>query len=156
MQPLYQHHSSLLKCSCMCDIQEILCSEARERNIHTETKNEEETRHKPNDMSRRPCTKYDIKISTIVNICWKKKRRRWYTLHMYSPTSSWNASLLCKDTPSWLQKLLSFRYQKPNQIPIEGTISNPEFEPNQVFCISEPKPDENRTSFDIIKVNKKE
>ena len=59
----------LLKCSCMCDIQEILCSEARERNIHTETKNEEETRHKPNDMSRRPCTKYDIKISTIVNIC---------------------------------------------------------------------------------------
>ena len=37
-----------------------------------------------------------------------------------------------KDTPSWLQKLLSFRYQKPNQIPIEGTVSNPEFEPNQI------------------------
>ena len=34
-----------------------------------------------------------------------------------------------KDTPGWLQKLLSFRYQKPNQIPIEGTVSNPEFEP---------------------------
>ena len=37
-----------------------------------------------------------------------------------------------KDTPSWLQKLLSFRYQTPNQIPIEGTVSNPEFEPNQI------------------------
>ena len=37
-----------------------------------------------------------------------------------------------KDTPSSLQKLLSFRYQKPNQIPIEGTVSNPEFEPNQI------------------------
>ena len=41
-------------------------------------------------------------------------------------------SMLVKDTPSWLQKLLSFRYQKPNQIPIEGTVSNPEFEPNQI------------------------
>ena len=50
-----------------------------------------------------------------------------------------------KDNPGWLQKLLSFRYQKPNQIPIEGTVSNPEFEPNQ---ISEPEPDENRSSFD--------
>ena len=37
-----------------------------------------------------------------------------------------------KDTPSWLQKLLSFRYRKPNQIPIEGIVSNPEFEPNQI------------------------
>ena len=50
-----------------------------------------------------------------------------------------------KDTRGLLQKLLSFRYQKPNQIPIEGTVSNPEFEPNQ---ISEPGPDENRSSFD--------
>ena len=50
-----------------------------------------------------------------------------------------------KDNPGWLQKLLSFRYQKPNQIPIVGTVSNPEFEPNQ---ISEPEPDENRSSFD--------
>ena len=50
-----------------------------------------------------------------------------------------------KDNRSLLQKLLSFRYQKPNQIPIEGTVSNPEFEPNQ---ISEPEPDENRSSFD--------
>ena len=48
---------------------------------------------------------------------------------------------LAKDTRGLLQKLLSFRYQKPNQIPIEGTVSNPEFEPNQ---ISEPEPDENR------------
>ena len=52
---------------------------------------------------------------------------------------------VCKDTRGLLQKLLSFRYQKPNQIPIEGTVSNPEFEPNQ---ISEPEPDENRSSFD--------
>ena len=37
-----------------------------------------------------------------------------------------------KDNPGWLQKLLSFRYQKPNQIPIVGTVSNPEFEPNQI------------------------
>ena len=37
-----------------------------------------------------------------------------------------------KETPGWLQKLLSFRYQKPNQIPIVGTVSNPEFEPNQI------------------------
>ena len=50
-----------------------------------------------------------------------------------------------KDNRGLLQKLLSFRYQKPNQIPIEGTVSNPEFEPNQ---ISEPEPDENRSSFD--------
>ena len=37
-----------------------------------------------------------------------------------------------KDNRGLLQKLLSFRYQKPNQIPIEGTVSNPEFEPNQI------------------------
>ena len=37
-----------------------------------------------------------------------------------------------KDNPGWLQKLLSFRYQKPNQISIVGTVSNPEFEPNQI------------------------
>ena len=40
--------------------------------------------------------------------------------------------ILNKDNPGWLQKLLSFRYQKPNQIPIVGTVSNPEFEPNQI------------------------
>ena len=34
-----------------------------------------------------------------------------------------------KDNRGLLQKLLSFCYQKPNQIPIEGTVSNPEFEP---------------------------
>ena len=56
----------------------------------------------------------------------------------------------CKDTRGLLQKLLSFRYQKPNQIPIEGTVSNPEFEPNQ---ISEPEPDENRSSFDLREVD---
>ena len=56
----------------MCDIQEILCSEARERNIHTEKKNEEETRHKPNDMSRWPCTKYDIKNFYYRNYMLKK------------------------------------------------------------------------------------
>ena len=55
-----------------------------------------------------------------------------------------------KDTRGLLQKLLSFRYQKPNQIPIEGTVSNPEFEPNQ---ISEPEPDENRSSFDLRQVD---
>ena len=55
-----------------------------------------------------------------------------------------------KDTRGLLQKLLSFRYQKPNQIPIEGTVSNPEFEPNQ---ISEPEPDENRSSFDLREVD---
>ena len=38
----------------------------------------------------------------------------------------------CKDTTGLLQKLMSFRYQKPNQILIEGTVSNPEFEPNQI------------------------
>ena len=37
-----------------------------------------------------------------------------------------------KDNRGLLQKLLSFRYQKPNQILIEGTVSNPEFEPNQI------------------------
>ena len=37
-----------------------------------------------------------------------------------------------KDNRGLLQKLLSFCYQKPNQIPIEGTVSNPEFEPNQI------------------------
>ena len=58
-----------------------------------------------------------------------------------------------KDNRGLLQKLLSFRYQKPNQIPIEGTVSNPEFEPNQ---ISEPEPDENRTSFDPSKGDKDE
>ena len=57
---------------------------------------------------------------------------------------------LLKDTRGLLQKLLSFRYQKPNQIPIEGTVSNPEFEPNQ---ISEPEPDENRSSFDLREVD---
>ena len=57
---------------------------------------------------------------------------------------------LSKDTRGLLQKLLSFRYQKPNQIPIEGTVSNPEFEPNQ---ISEPEPDENRSSFDLREVD---
>ena len=55
-----------------------------------------------------------------------------------------------KDNRGLLQKLLSFRYQKPNQIPIEGTVSNPEFEPNQ---ISEPEPDENRSSFDLREVD---
>ena len=55
-----------------------------------------------------------------------------------------------KDTRGLLQKLLSFRYQKPNQIPIECTVSNPEFEPNQ---ISEPEPDENRSSFDFREVD---
>ena len=55
-----------------------------------------------------------------------------------------------KDTRGLLQKLLSFRYQKPNQIPIEGTVSNPEFEPNQ---ISEPEPDENRSSLDLREVD---
>ena len=58
-----------------------------------------------------------------------------------------------KDNRGLLQKLLSFCYQKPNQIPIEGTVSNPEFEPNQ---ISEPEPDENRTSFDPNKGDKDE
>ena len=61
--------------------------------------------------------------------------------------------IVSKDTPDWLQKLLSFRYQKPNQIPIEDTVSNPEFEPNQ---ISEPEPDENRSSFNLEKLIKDE
>ena len=39
---------------------------------------------------------------------------------------------MSKDTTGLLQKLMSFRYQKPNQILIEGTVSNPEFEPNQI------------------------
>ena len=55
-----------------------------------------------------------------------------------------------KDIRGLLQKLLSFRYQKPNQIPIEDTVSNPEFEPNQ---ISVPEPDENRSSFDLREVD---
>ena len=59
-----------------------------------------------------------------------------------------------KDTPSWLQKLLSFRYQKPNQIPIEGTVSNPEFWAKPNICNTEPEPDENRTSFDVSKGDK--
>ena len=41
-------------------------------------------------------------------------------------------SNFAKDTTGLLQKLMSFRYQKPNQILIEGTVSNPEFEPNQI------------------------
>ena len=48
------------------------------------------------------------------------------------PESQQDSQGICKDNPGWLQKLLSFRYQKPNQIPIEGTVSNPEFEPNQI------------------------
>ena len=40
--------------------------------------------------------------------------------------------MIDKDNRGSLQKLLSFRYQKPNQIPIEGTVSNPDFEPNQI------------------------
>ena len=53
-------------------------------------------------------------------------------------TGYWKVQILffiaspIKDNPGWLQKLLSFRYQKPNQIPIVGTVSNPEFEPNQI------------------------
>ena len=67
--------------------------------------------------------------------------------------SSLERENMCKDNRGLLQKLLSFCYQKPNQIPIEGTVSNPEFEPNQ---ISEPEPDENRTSFDPSKGDKDE
>ena len=39
--------------------------------------------------------------------------------------------LTLKDTRGLLQKLLSFRYQKPNQIPIEDTVSNPTA---AIFC----------------------
>ena len=62
-----------------------------------------------------------------------------------------------KDNRGLLQKLLSFCYQKPNQIPIEGTVSNPEFEPAKPnIWISEAVPDENRTSFDPSKGDKDE
>ena len=46
--------------------------------------------------------------------------------------NTWYLADIGKDNRGLLQKLLSFRYQKPNQIPIEGTVSNPEFEPNQI------------------------
>ena len=36
-----------------------------------------------------------------------------------------------KDNRGLLQKLMSFRYRKPNQIPIEGTVSNPTA---AIFC----------------------
>ena len=68
-------------------------------------------------------------------------------MHTWSET---NQISFRKDNRGLLQKLWSFRYQKPNQIPIEGTVSNPEFEPNQ---ISEPEPDENRSSFDLREVD---
>ena len=52
----------------------------------------------------------------------------------YVITDQWGRQLHPghKDTTGLLQKLMSFRYQKPNQILIEGTVSNPEFEPNQI------------------------
>ena len=74
-----------------------------------------------------------------------RKSADWKTTSTATTATRLRTLRCFKDTRGLLQKLLSFRYQKPNQIPIEGTVSNPEFEPNQ---ISEPEPDENRSSFD--------
>ena len=68
-------------------------------------------------------------LAAILGGC---KRRGAICFDTSSVAEIWCGVFCFKDTPSWLQKLLSFRYQKPNQIPIEGTVSNPEFEPNQI------------------------
>ena len=100
----------------------------------------------------RPSSKcYIFEMEHIKLICFRQVSFSWVPSPInVMPCKSLRRSLLffkicSKDNRGLLQKLLSFRYQKPNQIPIEGTVSNPEFEPNQ---ISEPEPDENRSSFD--------
>ena len=89
-------------------------------------------------------------MAALARIKAKDRRPKIWLVTSPSTTPLHLANTAAKDNRGLLQKLLSFRYQKPNQIPIEGTVSNPEFEPNQ---ISEPEPDENRSSFDLREVD---